>query len=318
MTTFIRIPNRTVTNPIEWQEMRHQLRLIPVVARRYWFLMPLSLLLVMLVVALTLMDISAQTRNMAIYLIWIVHLITASRAIAAGANAISREHVGKTWDALVLTGVNARQILIGKWLGVLHRVAPWMVALGTVRLLMIPVFMIAMMNRFVYFAASGGGRSAYGGGFSPYPQYSPISWVAWAALAAVVFTVVLTVLEVMACTAIGLAASAVMRKGWTAMIAAFCIRFTPVVLFGAFTRYEVATGAAYRVLRFPYLSLADGGTAPLYLLTLPYSYRTQTVHLDALPSLLMAGLLLGGMLLLGLMVTWWAIRRDGALHAESL
>jgi hypothetical protein len=101
------------------------------------------------------------------------------------------------------------------------------------------------------------------------------------------------------------------------MIAAFIIRFTPVVLFGAFTRYEVATGAGFRVLRFPWLSLADGGTAPLYLLTLPYSFRTQTVHMDALPSVLMAGVLLGGMLIVALLVTWWAIRRDGALQAAS-
>jgi hypothetical protein len=310
MSAFIRLSNRVITNPIEWQETQHQLRLIPANARQYWFMMPMTMLVLVGAIALTLLDIGAQTRNMAIYVIWIVHIITVARAISAGANAISREHVGKTWDALVMTGVNARQILIGKWLGVLHRVAPWMLALGAVRLLMIPVFMLAMMNRFLYFASTG--STFYAG-----PTNTPISWVAWATVAAVIFTVILTVLEVMACTAIGLAASAMMRRGWTAMIVAFCIRFAPVVLFGAFTRYEVATGMAYRVLRFPYLSLADGGTAPLYLLSLPYTYRTQTVHLDALPSILMAGVLLGGMLVVALLVAWWAIRRDGALQAAS-
>jgi hypothetical protein len=308
MSAFIRLSNRVITNPIEWQESQHQERSIPVRTRRYWFMMPLTLIWLMGVIALTLLDIGAQTRNIAIYVIWIVHVITAARAISAGANAISREHVGKTWDALVMTGVNARQILIGKWLGVLHRVAPWMLGLGVLRLLMIPVFMIAMMNRFLFFTRGG---SYY------YGWNSPVSWVAWAGIAAVIFTVVLTVLEVMACSAIGLAASALMRKGWTAMIAAFIIRFMPVVLFGAFTRYEVATGAGFRVLRFPWLSLADGGTAPLYLLTLPYSFRTQTVHMDALPSVLMAGVLLGGMLIVALLVTWWAIRRAGALQATS-
>ena len=311
MTILTRFSNRLITNPIEWQETQHQLRSIPTATRRYWFMTPLTLTLAVVVIGLTLIDMGAQTRNMAIYFIWIVHMITASRAISAGANAISREHVGKTWDALVLTNVNTRQILLGKWLGVLNRVAPWMLMFGTVRLVMIPIFTIAMMNRFLYFASGGG---------YIYGSYSsvPLSWVGWAAVAAVIFTVLLTVLEVMACTAIGLAASAIMRKGWMAMIAAFCIRFAPVVLFGAFTRYEVATGMAYRVLRFPYLSLADGGTAPLYLLSLPYSYRTQTVHLDALPSVLMAGVLLSGMLVTALLVTWWAIRRDGALRREGL
>ena len=140
MSALIRLSNRVITNPIEWQETRHQLLLIPASAQRYRYMMPATLLLLMGVIALTLLDTGAQTRNMAIYVIWIVHIITAARAISAGANAISREHVGKTWDALVMTGVNTRQILIGKWLGVLHRVAPWMLALGVLRLLMIPVF----------------------------------------------------------------------------------------------------------------------------------------------------------------------------------
>lgn len=310
MYALIRLSNRVITIPIELQETQHQRRSIPMQARRYWFMMPMTLVILVGMILLTLLDVGAQTRNMAIYMIWIVHIITGSRAISAGANAISREHVGKTWDALVMTGVDARQILIGKWLGVLHRIAPWMLGLGVVRLVMIPVFLIAMMNRLLYFAYGGG--YLYGG----YTNF-PISWVGWASVAAVTFTVLLTVLDVMACTAIGLAASAIMCKGWTAMIVAFIVRFAPAILFGAFTRYEVATGMAYRVLRFPYLSLADGGTAPLYLLSLPYSYRMQTAHIDALPSILMAVVLLSGMLVGSLLVTWWAIRRDGALAAAS-
>ena len=313
MTAFSRLSNRNISNPIEWQETQYQRRMIPTVTRRYGYMLSAMLVFVVALVILTLLDVSAQTRNVAIYVIWIVHVMTAARAISVGANAISREHVGKTWDALVLTGVNARQILIGKWLGVLHRIAPWMLMLGALRLVMIPVFTMAMTNRFAYWGR--GGYTYYGA--TSAPQTSPIEWVAWAAFASVIFTVLLTVLEVMACTAIGLAASAVMRKGWTAMIAAFCIRFAPVVLFGAFTRYEVATGMAYRVLRFPYLSLADGGTAPLYLLALPYTYRTQTVHAEALPGILMVGVMLGSMTLISLAVVWWAIRRDGALEAAS-
>lgn len=313
MTTFIRLSNRVISNPIEWQETQYQRRIMPTLARRYGYMVPAMLVFVVALVVLTLLDISAQTRNVAIYVIWIVHVTTAARAISVGANAVSREHVGKTWDALVLTGVNAQQILMGKWLGVLHRVAPWMLMLGALRLVMIPVFTLAMTNRFAYWS---GGSYGYGGGYTQSVP-SPIEWVAWAAFASVIFTVLLTVLEVMACTAIGLAASAAMRKGWTAMIVAFCIRFAPVVLFGAFTRYEVATGMAYRVLRHPILSLADGGTAPLYLLALPYTYRTQTVHAEALPSILMVGLMLGTMTVGALLVAWWAIRRDGALAAAS-
>jgi hypothetical protein len=55
----------------------------------------------------------------------------------------------------------------------------------------------------------------------------------------------------------------------------------------------------------------------LYLLTLRYSYRTQGVYMDALPSIFVAGALLSGMLLVILLVTGDSIRRDGTLEAAS-
>lgn len=299
-----------ISNPIEWQETRHQEFSIPRLARRYGFVMPLLLGLVIGLIGLTLRDVSAPTRELAIYVIWIVHAITAARAISAGANAISREHVGKTWDALVLTGVSARQLLLGKWLGVLHRVAPWMLMLGAVRLVMLPLLMLSVVNRFAWFTITRSSNGyAYGNVY--------IDWVPWAALAAVVLTVLLTVLEVLACTALGLATSAVLRNGWLALIVAVCIRFTPVVIFAAFTRYEVGNGPSWRVLRFPYLALADGGSAPLYQLTLPYTGWTRQAHIEALPGIGIAALLLLMFIVVSVAVTWWSIRRAGALPQQS-
>jgi hypothetical protein len=275
--------------------------------RRYW---PLGVLLVGLVlagIALTLRDIASPTRELALITIWIVHALTAARCVAAGANAISREHVGQTWDTLILTGVSARHILLGKWEGVLRLSAPWMLLLSTVRLMMIPIFMFALVNRFAWRA---------GGSVTSYPGYGTptgVEWVPWAALLAVVMTVVLTVLEVLACTAVGLAASALVRRGWLALITAMIVRFTPVALFAAFTRYEVGAAPSWRVLRFPYLGLADSGSAPLYQLSLPLTGWTQDAHAGALPSLLMVTLFLAMLTLGGLLAAWWAIRRDGAL-----
>lgn len=308
MTALTQLRTR-ITNPIEWQETRHQEYSIPVLARRYGVLFPLMLVLVVGLVALTLRNHAAPTRDLAIYVIWIVHAITAARAISAGANAISREHVGKTWDALVLTGVSTRQIVLGKWLGVLHRVAPWMLMLGAVRLVMLPILMLGVVNRFAWFSIGQSLTST--NGF--YPGTISITWVPWAALAAVVLSVLLTVLEVLACTALGLAASALTRKGWQAMIGAICIRFTPVVLFAAFTHYEVGAARFGRLLRFPYLALADGGSAPLYQLVLPYTPRTQTAHVNALPSLGLVIVLLLAFTAFSLAVTWWSVRTAGAL-----
>lgn len=274
--------------------------------RRYW---PLGVLVVGLMlagVALTLRDITGPTRELALITIWIVHALTAARCVAAGANAISREHVGQTWDTLILTGVSARHILLGKWEGVLRLSAPWIVLLGTVRLVMIPIFMFALINRFAWRAGSVTSYSGYG-------MPASVGWVPWAALLAVAMTILLTILEVLACTAVGLAASALVRRGWLALIDALIVRFTPVALFTAFTRYEVGAAPSWRVLRFPYLGLADGGTAPLYQLSLPLTGWTQDAHAGALPGLLMVVLLLAGLTVGGLLTAWWAIRRDGAL-----
>jgi hypothetical protein len=117
-----------------------------------------------------------------------------------------------------------------------------------------------------------------------------ISWVPWASILAVVMTVVLTLLEVMGCTALGLATSAITRRGSTATFSAILLRFSPVVLLAWFTRNELGSAAdnAYRVLRFAPFAIADGGTAPLSRLSVPYTPFSLTTHLDALYGLFMA------------------------------
>ena len=304
-------------NPIEWQEMKHQERSIPAYMRRYWWLAPLALALAVAGVASMLRQVTAGTREAALYVIWIVHALAAARALAAGANAISREHVRLTWDTLVMTGVSAKQILFGKWLGVLRHAAPWMLLLATVRLAMLPVFMLAFVNRYAWRHTYGGyGSGNYGGAY--YGVSPVIDWVPWAAVLAVMLTVVLTVLELLTCTALGLAASATLRRGWLAMIAAFCVRFAPVIFFAAFTYYEVGDSPSWRILRFPWLSLADGGTAALYQLSLPLATWTSGTHITALPGALMSAGLLLAMLAGALGVAWYAIRSAGALpHPET-
>ncbi len=305
MAVSIRVPSLN-NNPIEWQETRQQGSNSTQVRISMWLGLALLVIAVTSIV-LTLDNFSTPTQQLAIYLIWIVHAVTASRAISAGANAISREHVGKTWDSLVLTGVSTRQILIGKWLGVLNRVSGWMLILGAVRLVMLPVFLLSLLYRYAWFG--GYAVSQYYG-----DRMEVVGWVAWAAILAVVMSVVLTVLEVMACAALGMAASAWTRRGWTAMISAFCIRLVPVALFAGFTRYQIGNGPYWRTLSFPALSLADAGTGPLWQLSLPLTSWTQQTHINALPGLLMSGLMLLVFLVVSLGVTWWAIRRDGALQ----
>jgi hypothetical protein len=298
------------SNPIEWQENRFQQHNIPTLVRRYWLLGPLALIFATVVVIFTLRNITSPTRELAVYLIWIVHAVVAVRAIAAGANAISREHVGKTWDVLVLTGIDTRQILFGKWLAIMGRIGPWMLALGAVRLMMIPVFMLALVNRYTWRMFRG--SQMYYGGDYPLMEWSPA-----ATLFAVVMTVVLTILDVMACAALGLATSALTRRGWSAMVAALILRFAPVALFAAFTRYEMGDAPSWRILRFTPLALGDGGTAPLYQLSLPVTGWTVTAHASALPGLAMVSALLMVYLVVSLWVARRTIRLSGALSESE-
>ena len=308
MAISIRVPSLN-SNPIEWQETRQPSGQSARKRLGVWF--GLGLLVVAVgAIVLTLDNFTTPTQQLAVYVIWIVHAVTASRAISAGANAVSREHVGKTWDSLVLTGISARQILLGKWLGVLNRTAGWMMIFGAVRLVMLPVFMLSLLYRFAWF--TGGVSSQY---YSD--GLDAVGWVPWAALLAVVMSATQAVLEVMACTALGMAASAWTRRGWTAMIVAFCIRLLPVALFAGFTRYQMGGGPYWRVLSFPALSLADAGTGPLWQLALPLTGWTQRAHINALPGLVMATALLLGFLAVSLAMIWWAIRRDGALAKGS-
>jgi hypothetical protein len=243
-------------------------------------------------------------------LVWLFHALAAARAVAAGANAVSREHENHTWTPLILTGVTARQILWGKWWAVMHHVAPMMLALGTARLLLLPVFMIAFVHRFAWLMTY---RGRY-----PYEGSATIEWVAWAAILAVGMTVVLTVLEIMTCTALGLAASAVLRRRGLAMVVALAIRFTPVILFAAFTRTQIDDAPFYRLMRFTPLALADGGSSPLYQLVMPRTLWTAAVHQSALPGVVLAVSLLLLLLAIALVIAQYAIRVSGAMPHSAL
>lgn len=298
---------RPITNPLEWQEKISLQRGSTPLSSASQRLALLGLAFAIGFIVWTLGDIRGPTRELGMMLVWLFHGLAAARAIAAATNAISREHINHTWTPLILTGVSARRILLGKWLAVMHHVAPVMLALGTVRLIMLPIFMLAFVNRFAW-------RYLYRGGY--YDGYSVIDWVAWASVLAVALTVVLTLLEMMCCTALGLAASAVLRRRGLAMVAALVIRFAPVILFAAITRYEVDDGPFWRVLRFTPLALADGGSAPLYQLILPRTAWTMSAHQAALPGILLAVGLLVILLVVALAVAQSAIQRAGALPHE--
>jgi hypothetical protein len=292
-------------NPILWQEALFQNANTMRWRRWMVWMGGVVLLGVIALAAYSLTSLNGSSRDIAIFTIWITHALVVVRAIAAGANTISREHTALTWDTLVLTGVSARQILVGKFRAVLDRLGAWMLVLGIVRLVFLPILMVSFVIRYSTVMRSNG--NLY------YAQVTTPEWVPWACVLAVLFTVILTILEVASSAALGMAASAALKRGWTALIAAITIRFIPVALFAVFTRYAVGDGPSWRLLRFPPLSLADSGSAALYQMVLPNTMWTSQAPLTALPGVAMVALMLLLFLSASLVVAYWSIRRSGAL-----
>jgi hypothetical protein len=297
-------------NPILWQESLFQNA--NTLRWRRWVVWLGGMLLVGVIAlaAYSLTTLDGSSRDIAIFTIWITHALVVIRAIAAGANTISREHTALTWDTLVLTGVSARQILFGKFLAVLDRLGSWMLVLGAVRLVFLPILMMAFVIR--YSTVMRGNGNLY------YTQVTTPELVLWACVLAVIFTVVLTMLEVASSVALGMAASGVLKRGWTALVAAITIRFIPVALFAVFTRYEVGDGPSWRLLRFPPLSLADSGSAALYQMVLPNTVWTSQAPVAALPGVAMVAVMLLLFLSVSLLIAYWSICRSGALPPARL
>jgi hypothetical protein len=305
-------------NPVLWQEYTHQQRTAPRWMRWNTLLGVLAVAAILVFVPLSLnFNNGYPTMQYALFATWIVHAAVSLRAIVAGANAISREHVALTWDALMLTGVSGRQVLLGKWRASLWRVRGWMVMLGVVRLAMLPVWFLAITYTYANYMC-GGNYNSYS--YSTYycGEGIEFTWVPWAAVISVVMTVILTVIDVLVCTALGLAASAALRRGSTATLAAILIRFSPVVMFAAFTRHEIGL-FSWRWWNFTPFALADGGTSPAMRLALPLMPWTQTNHASALPGLFLSAALLITVLVVSLVVAFIAIRRTGALpHTTAI
>lgn len=299
-----------VDNPILWQEFTHQERGTPKWMRRGSVAGVLALALFLTFILVTFSNTPGYpTTLLMLYAIWILHIATALRAIIAGANAISREHVAQTWDTLALTGVSAQHILFGKWRAALRRVRGWMLLLGILRLAALPIFSVALAKTYAYYTCG----FAYGGSYGC-DDGVPFVLLPWAALTGVIMTVVLTILDVMCCTAIGVAASALTRRGTVAAIVAILVRFAPVMIFAGFAQFDLGS-LSWRWWLYTPFALADSGTSPLMQLVYPIISWTEGRHSFALPGLALAT----GMLLLFLCISLGTslviIRRAGALPA---
>ncbi|MBX3084888.1 MAG: hypothetical protein KF716_24850 [Anaerolineae bacterium] len=296
---------------------------------RHWeFLIGIFLTFISLVFILSLLNsnmgytFNRSSRNTSIFFIlmavWVVHTAVIIRSILAGVSVISREHVGQTWDSLVLTGVSVRQILFGKLRAALRTVMPWMLILGVLRVVMLPLMAYYTIQR-IALRCMVNVASSYANSGTYYSSYfcTQTDWVPWSWLSAPLLAVALTMLEVVACVSLGLAASAITRRSVSAAVLAISVRFLPVATFAGFAIYENGDTWFFRYLRYSPFTIADGGMSGLIQLINPTGYRFAGSQFDALPGLIGVTLVLGAIMLGSWYVALRVLRRGGALSHEQ-
>ncbi len=102
-----------------------ELRLLQKHTQKRWNHMRLLLFALALVVAVTplwlYMDMN-QTPTLVVMavVIYLAHIVVGMRTMLLAINAVAREQRAGTWDTLILTGIDARQIVWGKWWAVVR------------------------------------------------------------------------------------------------------------------------------------------------------------------------------------------------------
>jgi hypothetical protein len=254
----------------------------------------------------------APTREASIQFVWVVNAAVAIRAIWAGASVASREFTSPTWESLVLTGIGVRRLYFGNWRAALRIAAPWMFALGAVRLAMLPLSMLGITTRFAGYVVSVFGPPS---SYQPYPEnFVFFSWVPWASVLAVVSAVLLTILEALLCTALGVTLAFLARNNIAAILTACALRIMPLVVnaMQALLDGTLDFRNPYAIFTHSATSMADLGTSAISRLAAPYMLWSVTTHMDAVYGLILA-YLLGLTLLFGAVIGGLlAIRLSGA------
>lgn len=150
MTSSLRPSSFFTNNPVSRAERTYQQRSTkqPRPWRRWvnrtvkWLMITLALILfgglflasVLLRDPTPIVDKLNPLPNLLGILVSMYHLLLMFQTISLTANSISREKEAQTWDMLVLTGIDARQIVRGKWWAAVQHQLPKYLLLGLLRI----------------------------------------------------------------------------------------------------------------------------------------------------------------------------------------
>ena len=144
------------------------------------------------------------------------HFYLMLQTMALTANSITREKESQTWELLVLTGVNARQIVRGKWWATVQRQFSRYLLLGLIRGGAIAAFGISAAGAFSYTAYYNNAHLVL-----PHPLTILISTV---------FGILFTIANLGLSAACGVMGSAASKRGSMAIVRGFAIQIVIVVL----------------------------------------------------------------------------------------
>lgn len=190
--------------------------------------------------------------------VWTFHGVVLLRILATSTHAAAREFTGNDWDLIVLTGVSTREILWAKWRSTLYASRGWLLALGLLRLGVLPCCVVAYVIQTI--------RTPTG------------DWVFWNSgstlwlvpLLMGSFTILLTLLDVVYTALLGTVAGIIMRRFSTAMLLAGLVRFLPVIGVTLFAFQEGQMSVTYVWVPWRWwITLAEGGTGALIRIPIP-------------------------------------------------
>lgn len=187
--------------------------------------------------------------------LWVIHGATVLHVIIVSSTMINIEYSTQTWETLILTGISARRILLGKLLATLHQSRGWIFLFGIARIAVLPLYLL------VTFKVVHSECGLYSLSCVLQPTRTLSMW-----LAAVGMVLALTVVDILCCALLGLASSTLIRRAAFAMILAILIRFAPLILFLASGFDDINFWTWWTA---PSFALVDGGTAPTIQLILP-------------------------------------------------
>ncbi|MBL8154313.1 MAG: hypothetical protein JNM70_09030 [Anaerolineae bacterium] len=241
----------------------------------------------------------------------LVHFGLMLSTLSLAANSIAREKQAQTWDMLVLTSMDARQIVRGKWAAVIRRQLPAYLALSALRI-----------GAMVWFTLDFWSFS-----FGPFPQSPAIFPPLLNFFFFVLFITSMTLANLAFTAACGIWASAVTSRPALAMVRAIINRLAlllipAIIIYFAINRVEVSSFFSGRffgmMFNISFNLLDNGATESTSLIFVRHSFAEESSQI----VIELGWLLASALAALGIYALWtgvalWRAQTLAVKHLET-